>query len=448
MTIKIKQSTASQEIPLGYFVDNTDGDTEETGLTIANTDIKLWKMGAITLADKNSGGATHISNGIYYCVLDATDTDTLGGLIVFVHVSGALAVRVECEVLAANVYDSLIVASDALQVDTIQISGTVQTANDVGADVNDILTDTSTTLQAELDGIQTDTENIQSRIPAALVSGRIDASVGAVASGVITATAIATDAIDADALAADAVTEIQSGLATSSALSTAQDDLDILTGTDGATLATSQPNYAPSYDSDVEDLLTGVTVTTNSDKTGYSLTSVYDPAKTAAQDSDVDDVLTNIAALNDFDPVNDIVAHVTLVDTTTTNTDMRGTDNASQDSDMTVVLTQVNQLLFDSDSYVFANASVTLDSDEIQSIADGIDVPTANENALALLKYDFTGITGEASRSLLNAARFIRNKFSTTANPGSVTIYKEDDTAEAYQKTITTDSDADPIVVG
>jgi len=36
----------------------------------------------------------------------------------------------------------------------------------------------------------------------------------------------------------------------------------------------------------------------------------------------------SIAALNDFDPDNDTVARVTLVDTTTTNTDMRGTDGA------------------------------------------------------------------------------------------------------------------------
>jgi hypothetical protein len=35
----------------------------------------------------------------------------------------------------------------------------------------------------------------------------------------------------------------------------------------------------------------------------------------------------SIDALNDFDPVNDSVANVTLVDTTTTNTDMRGTDS-------------------------------------------------------------------------------------------------------------------------
>lgn len=124
MPIYLRQSTASQEVPLGYFLDSTDGNTEETALTIANTDIKLWKAGATTLANKNSGGATHISNGIYYAVLDATDSDTLGSLIIFCHVAGALAVRVECVVLAANIYDSLIGGGDLLDVEL----GTVATA--------------------------------------------------------------------------------------------------------------------------------------------------------------------------------------------------------------------------------------------------------------------------------------------------------------------------------
>lgn len=105
--IHLRQSTASQEVPLGHFVDDTDGKTAETALSIANTDIKVWKAGATTLANKNSGGATHISGGIYYCTLDATDTDTIGPLVLFVAVAGALAVRVECEVLDEAQYDAL-----------------------------------------------------------------------------------------------------------------------------------------------------------------------------------------------------------------------------------------------------------------------------------------------------------------------------------------------------
>lgn len=60
-----------------------------------------------------------------------------------------------------------------------------------------------TTVKTATD-VETDTADIQSRIPAALVSGRIDASVGAMAADTLTSTA----------LAASAVTEIQTGLST------------------------------------------------------------------------------------------------------------------------------------------------------------------------------------------------------------------------------------------
>ena len=53
-----------------------------------------------------------------------------------------------------------------------------------------------------------DTNDIQTRLPAALVSGRMDASVGAVAADAITSSAIAANAIGASELAADAVAEI------------------------------------------------------------------------------------------------------------------------------------------------------------------------------------------------------------------------------------------------
>lgn len=175
--IHLRQSTASQEIPLGYFVDSTDGNTEETALSIANTDIKIWKTGATTLANKNSGGATHISNGVYYTVLDATDTDTIGPLRVFVHVSGALPVKVDCTVLDEAIYDQMFgttaFATVAAVADAVWDEATSghTTAGTFGeqcaTDIDAILVDTGTTL----DG----------RLPAALVSGRIDASVGAIA---------------------------------------------------------------------------------------------------------------------------------------------------------------------------------------------------------------------------------------------------------------------------
>ncbi len=107
MTIYLKQSTASQEILLGPFLSSTDGTTAKTGLTIANTDIKIWKAGGTTVGDKNSGGATEISAGYYYATLDATDTGTAGPLIITVNVATALMIRLECAVLTANAWDNM-----------------------------------------------------------------------------------------------------------------------------------------------------------------------------------------------------------------------------------------------------------------------------------------------------------------------------------------------------
>jgi hypothetical protein len=103
----LRQSTASQEIPLGQFVDSTDAVTPETGLTIANTDIKLHKSGATSEVNKNSGGATHVASGRYYAVLDATDTNTPGPMRISVLVAGALYVKLDCIVYPTAVYDQM-----------------------------------------------------------------------------------------------------------------------------------------------------------------------------------------------------------------------------------------------------------------------------------------------------------------------------------------------------
>lgn len=91
-----------------------------------------------------------------------------------------------------------------IDANTVRVSGTAQTAGDIMADTNDI----------------------QTRLPAALVGGRMDASVGAMAANVLTSTAINADAITAAKVAADVTTEIQTGLATSAALATVQADTD------------------------------------------------------------------------------------------------------------------------------------------------------------------------------------------------------------------------------
>ncbi len=106
----LKQSTASQARLIGPFIDDTDFKTAKTGLTIANTDIKLRANGT-TLSNKNSGGGTHQVNGMYSVTFDATDTANVGELQFSVVVSGALQVWGSYVVLEEAIYDALFAAS-------------------------------------------------------------------------------------------------------------------------------------------------------------------------------------------------------------------------------------------------------------------------------------------------------------------------------------------------
>ena len=107
--LTLKQSTASQAVLIGPFVDSTDGVTAETGLTINAADIRLSKNGGNMVA-KNSGGGTHDENGWYQITLDATDTDTVGRLQISCVVAGALPVHAEFQVIEEAVYDQAFLA--------------------------------------------------------------------------------------------------------------------------------------------------------------------------------------------------------------------------------------------------------------------------------------------------------------------------------------------------
>lgn len=113
MTRLLKQSTAVTRT-MGPFYDSTDGVTLETALTITATDVKVIKNGGAS-ANKNSASAeSHLANGLYTLTLDATDTGTLGELIVHVNESGALLNVEYFQVVPANAYDAIYGADDDL----------------------------------------------------------------------------------------------------------------------------------------------------------------------------------------------------------------------------------------------------------------------------------------------------------------------------------------------
>src|SRR5687767_110146 len=108
----LRQSTAV-DIPIGPFLDSTDGITAETALTISQADVRLKKNNGAWAQVTDATSATHEENGWYEKELDATDTNTVGRLLIAVHESGALPVWHEFWVLEEAIYDALFAASAA-----------------------------------------------------------------------------------------------------------------------------------------------------------------------------------------------------------------------------------------------------------------------------------------------------------------------------------------------
>jgi len=150
---------------------------------------------------------------------------------------------------------------------------------------------------------------------------------------------------------------------TQAAIGTAQSDLDTITGSDGVTLATAQGNYAPSTHSATDVWAAGTrTLTAN--------TNLNDPTAAAIADAVLDEALSGhatagtmgkaisdtLADTNELQTNQGAWATATVVDlnadqsgvtigTVTTNSDMRGTDNAATATALATVATNVSTLL-------------------------------------------------------------------------------------------------------
>lgn len=72
------------------------------------------------------------------------------------------------------------------------------------------------------------------------------------------------------------------------------------------------------------------------------------------------------------------------------------------------------------------------------------DIPTATQNADALLNRDMSAVSDTNARSPLNALRFLRNKWSVAA--GTLTVTKENDSTSAWTAAISTDAAAVPVI--
>lgn len=195
----LKQST-TVTIQMGPALDITDGVTEEVALSPT---VNISKAGAAFAARNSATAISHDADGWYRVELNATDTNTLGSLMAYFQAPAThLPVWHEFEVVTANVFDTLF-STDSFDVNVANYLGSAAPAL-VGGRYD-------SSVGAMATGTVTATAIAENAITSSeLADGAITSS--KFASGAITATVIASGAIDADALASDAVAEIADGV--------------------------------------------------------------------------------------------------------------------------------------------------------------------------------------------------------------------------------------------
>jgi hypothetical protein len=198
-----------------------------------------------------------------------------------------------------------------------------------------------------------------------------------------------------------------------------------------------------------------VIVGTNSDKTGYALTSAYDAAKTAATQTSVDAIptasnsvdfnATQKASLSDAAPV---IGDVTLAasqpnsapakagDEMTLTSDYDGAKTAAQASDMS---TEFSAL---SDYLVTINTNIGDVDSGVQSVDTSVQsiiaiLPSSGKiSSLALNDMVDSGLT--LQDALVEVTAMASGRFRKDyPSSGQVTFYKRDDSTVAYTVTVT-----------
>lgn len=175
----LKTSTA---ITVPIFAHDANGDGV-TGIADGSWTKRISKNGGAFAAMTVT--ITELENGWYAVPIDAGHTDTLGILSVSLSAGTCKRVNVQVRIHARLPDDLAYPAVSGRSID-VDATGGVEITVNQEVDV------------AKWGGVGVNP----------LIAGRVDASVGAMEAGVVSAAAIATGAVDADALATDAVDEI------------------------------------------------------------------------------------------------------------------------------------------------------------------------------------------------------------------------------------------------
>lgn len=409
-------------------------------VTLTDGSLTAAKIGAdaITAAKIAADVTTEVQAGLATATNLAdvkTDTNSILGRLPNSLVSGRIDASVGA--MAVNTITSSVIALDAITANGIA-------ANAIGA--SELATDAVTEIQTNL---ATTLSDIQSRLPAALAGGRMDANVGAMAANTVTASAVATDA----------VTEIQNGLATSAALITLQADTDDIQSRLPAALVgglmaadavgiSGSTTTADNVEAKIGNL--DVAVSTRLATAGYT---APDNASIAA----IGVLATGIKGKTDNLPpdpadASDIAAGFSTVvgNQTTLNGNVLAvkgkTDNLPSDpadaSDIATRFTTVDTSLSTLQTTATAIKGKT---DNLPATPAAVsNIPTAVQNAQAILREPL-----DPSENLLGSkslGQFLALVFNVVTLVGNlITVKKTDGTTTLYTQAVTRTAGATPV---
>jgi len=233
-----------------------------TAAKIAADAIGASELAADAVAEIQSGLATptNITAGTITTVTNLTNAPTNGDFTATMKTSITTAATAATPSVTVSDKTGFSLSSAGVQAIWDKLTSALTTSGSIGKLIVDYLnasisgiadligTPTNADLATDIAAIQSDTNDIQTRLPAGLNSGNITAHVVSIANNAITAASIATNAIDADALAADAVTEIGTGISVSAPT---VDDIDTkLTAMHGSGNWTTATGFATPTDVD------------------------------------------------------------------------------------------------------------------------------------------------------------------------------------------------------
>lgn len=414
----VPQKNVAYRITFPIF--DADGDlvTGATGL-----DSEISKDGGTFSDCTNEATEIATNSGMYYLDLTSTemDADTVA-VIVKTSSSGAKTTPVvmypeEAGDIRVNVTafggTAGTFASGRPEVNTTHLAGTSQTGRDIGASV--LLSPGTGTGQISLSSGAVTAGTVSDKTGYALSSGGVQAIWDALTSALSTASSIGkllVDNINATISSRASQASVDTVDTVVDAIQAKTDNLPASPAAVGSamTLEADAVNASALAADAVAEIQSGLsTLTAAGVRTAVGLASAnldtqLDALPTAQENADAvwDESRSGHGTAGTFGEgvasVTGAVASVTAGVTVTTNNDKTG---------------------------------YALTSGERTSIAE------------ALLKLDLSTVTGEAARSLLNAVRFLRNKWSISGT--TLTVTKEDDTTSAWTATVTTNASAEPV---